>query len=101
MSLRVRRHALPVTVLMLMLVLGLAGLRVSAVGTTRYVDDNAACPGNGNQATPYCRIQDAMCAAVSGDTVSVAPGLYTEAVRVRPGVSLISQGGAAVTTINS
>jgi hypothetical protein len=73
-----------------------------AVGTTRYVDDNT-CPatGNGTPASPFCRIQDAICAAVSGDTVSVAPGTYPEAVRMRPGVSLISQGGAGVTTINA
>ncbi|MGH9870163.1 MAG: DUF1565 domain-containing protein, partial [Candidatus Polarisedimenticolia bacterium] len=85
-----------------MLLLGLAGLRVSAVGTTRYVDD-ATCPatGSGTQASPYCRIQDAICVAVSGDTVSVAPGIYHEAVRMRPGVSLISQNGAGATTIDA
>ncbi|HKY31321.1 MAG TPA: hypothetical protein VJV23_02210, partial [Candidatus Polarisedimenticolia bacterium] len=65
-----------------------------ADAVTRYVDD-ATCPsaGNGTQASPYCRIQDAICASTSGDMVSVAPGTYLEAIRMRPGVSVISQGG--------
>src|SRR5688572_15882850 len=97
-----RRRLVVVVTLSLMLAFGLAGVWVGAVGTTRYVDDNT-CPqtGTGTLANPYCRIQDAICPAVAGDTVSVAPGTYPEAVRMRPGVSLISQGGAAVTTINA
>lgn len=73
-----------------------------AAAATRYVDDDT-CPaaGSGTLASPYCRIQDAVCAALAGDTVSVAPGIYSEAVRMRPGVSLVSQGGAAATTINA
>jgi len=69
---------------------------------TLYVDDNT-CPatGSGTQASPYCHIQDAICVASSGDAVSVAPGTYPEAIRMKPGVSVTSQGGAAVTTINS
>jgi hypothetical protein len=69
---------------------------------TIYVDDNT-CPatGLGTLASPYCRIQDAVCIASSGDLVSVAPGTYLEAIRMKPNVSVISQGGAAVTTINS
>ncbi len=84
------------------LVTVVASLRVRAVGTTLYVDDST-CPGtgSGSQANPFCHIQDAICIAVSGDTVSVAPGIYFEAVRMRPGVSVISQAGAAVTTINA
>jgi len=81
---------------------GLTAAWLGAVGTTRYVDDNTCpLPGSGTQNSPYCRIQDAICAAVSGDTVSVAPGTYPESLRMKPGVSLISQGGAAVTTINA
>lgn len=81
---------------------GLSAAWLGAVGTTVFVDDNT-CPafGSGTSADPYCRIQDAMCAAMSGSTVSVAPGTYPEAIRMKPGVSLISQGGPAVTTINS
>jgi hypothetical protein len=91
-----------IPIVLFILVTLLAGLRVGAVGTTRYVDaDTCPATGSGTMADPYCSIQDAICAAVSGDTVSVAPGTYLEAVRMRPGVSLISQQGAAVTTINA
>ncbi|MBI3447685.1 MAG: hypothetical protein HY049_02005, partial [Acidobacteria bacterium] len=83
---------------------GLAALLLwSALpAATIYVDDNT-CPstGSGTLASPYCRIQDAICVAVSGDLVSVAPGSYLEALRMRPNVSVVSQGGAAVTTISS
>src|SRR5262249_14853910 len=41
------------------------------------------------------------CVAASGDLVSVAPGNYPESIRMKPGVSVISQYGAAVTTINA
>ena len=73
---------------------GVAATWLGAVGTTRYVDDNT-CPavGTGTISNPYCHIQDAICAGVSGDTVSVAPGTYPESLRMRPGVSVISQGG--------
>ncbi|HZI92651.1 MAG TPA: DUF1565 domain-containing protein, partial [Patescibacteria group bacterium] len=96
-----RQSRTVVAAMSLIVVLGLAAAWVGAVGTTRYVDFST-CPagGSGTQGNPYCRIQDAICAAVSGDTVSVAPGTYPEAIRMRPGVSVLSQGGAAVTTIN-
>jgi hypothetical protein len=69
---------------------------------TIYVDDNT-CPatGSGTLASPYCHIQDAICVALGGDVISVLPGNYPEAIRMKPNVSVISQGGAAVTTINS
>jgi hypothetical protein len=85
------------------LALGPTVVWVSAVGNTVYVDDNPAAgcaAGNGQQGSPYCKIQDAVCVAQSGDTVSVAPGTYTECIRMKPGVSVISQNGAAGTTIN-
>src|SRR5882724_6450845 len=87
----------------------LAGVLLAAVlqtvplyAGTIFVDDNT-CPqtGSGTVASPYCHIQDAICVAASGDTVSVAPGSYPEAIRMKPNVSVVSQGGAAVTTINS
>src|SRR5687768_10933575 len=58
MSARVPRRALPALVFITMLGLGVAGLRVSAVGTTRYVS-RVTCPqiGSGTQANPYCWIQ--------------------------------------------
>lgn len=51
----------------------------SSSGTTIYVNGNNSAPcstasdtGTGTSASPYCSIQDAVNAAVSGDTVSVA-----------------------------
>jgi hypothetical protein len=54
----------------------------------------------GTQANPYCKIQSAICNSVAGDSVSVAPGTYFESIRMRPGVSVVSTGGYAVTTID-
>ncbi len=100
-SRRVGRRVV-VCVGLLMVLTGLLATWIGAVGTTLYVDDDT-CPagGSGTLANPYCHIQDAVCVGLSGDTVSVAPGTYHEAVRMKPGVSLISQGGAAVTTIDA
>ncbi|MFQ5671164.1 MAG: thrombospondin type 3 repeat-containing protein, partial [Acidobacteriota bacterium] len=72
-----------------------------ALGTALHVDDDSCPTGNGTLADPFCTIQEAICAAVAGDTVNVAPGLYLEAIRMRPGVSLLSDQGPAVTTINA
>ncbi len=92
----------PLTAFAILGLASFAGLRVGAVGTTRYVDD-ATCPatGAGTLANPYCHIQDGICNSVSGDTVSVAPGTYLEAIRMKIGVSVISQAGAATTIINA
>lgn len=49
--------------------------------------------------TPYCTIGAAVASSVSGDTVSVAPGVYVENVIVSQNLSLVSTGGRAVTTI--
>ena len=95
--------AVPPVSVPLLLLLVLASFSVSrGAGLTRYVDDNT-CPGTGSGtlADPFCRIQDAICAAASGDTVSVAPGTYPEAIRMKPGVSLVSEVGPALTTINT
>jgi formylglycine-generating enzyme required for sulfatase activity len=67
---------------------------------TLYVNAASACPGSGTQASPYCKIQTAICNALAGDIISVAPGTYAESLRMRPGVSVVSTGGYAVTTID-
>ena len=46
--------------------------------TTWYVDvGNCAAPGTGSQADPFCAIKAGMDAAMNGDTVIVADGIYT------------------------
>src|SRR5262249_24879235 len=77
-----------------------AGALSRSSASTRYVHAASPCPGSGTQASPYCKIQAAICNAVAGDSVSVAPGTYSESLRMRPGVSVISTGGYAVTTID-
>ncbi|HET9482230.1 MAG TPA: hypothetical protein VFP98_10790, partial [Candidatus Polarisedimenticolia bacterium] len=86
----------------LLFMAGFAAAWLGAAGATHYVDD-ANCPaaGSGTLTDPYCLIQDAICASTAGDLVSVAPGAYQESLRMRPGVSVVSQAGAAVTTINA
>ncbi len=98
------------TVGIIMAVIALSAAWLGAVGTTWYADSHT-CPatGAGTFASPYCRIQDAICVSASGDTVRALPGTYPEAIRMRPGVSLIASdpngntdpNGPATHTINS
>lgn len=62
----------------------LAGLLVAhtSLAGTIYVDDSATCPGNGTSATPYCKVQYGINAAVDGDTVLVRYGVYVENLKV-------------------
>lgn len=71
-----------------------------AIGATIRVDASRPCPGNGSTSSPFCKIQSAICVSTPGDVVSVAPGTYRESIRMRPGVSVVSQGGYSVTTID-
>jgi hypothetical protein len=71
---------------------------------TVYVDTtNCPGPGTGTSVNPYCRIQTAICALrnTGGGTVLVRPGTYNESLRMFPGVSVVSTGGASVTTIDA
>ncbi|HSN26026.1 MAG TPA: right-handed parallel beta-helix repeat-containing protein [Kofleriaceae bacterium] len=45
----------------------------------------------------YATIQQAIDAASPGDTVKVAPGQYTESVKLRPGVCLVGSGARKTT----
>src|SRR5205809_173536 len=85
-------------------ILSCAGLLLLSLrplaAATLYVDVSKPCPGSGTQASPYCKIQSAICVSAAGDVVSVAPGTYLESIRMRPGVSVVSTGGYTVTTID-
>lgn len=86
--------------------LALAFLLASSVSaqTTWYVDVTGTPPGTGTVVDPYTSIAFALLQAstVSGDTVLVSPGTYSENVTfLGRGVSVISTNGAAVTTINA
>src|SRR5437867_6413315 len=72
-----------------------------------FVDSSAGCSTastcgkNGNPSC--CRIQLAICNAVSGDVVKVKPGIngtYNESIRFKPGVSVVSTNGPGATTID-
>ncbi len=55
----------------------LMAMACTAAGDVIYVDDDASVGGNGqNWATPYRYLQDALTAAVSGDEIRVAQGIY-------------------------
>ncbi len=60
-----------------------------ARSATIYVDDDA-CPDNGTGTSndPYCSIQDAIDASVSGDEVLVYPGSYAERIYMKTGVNV-------------
>jgi hypothetical protein len=71
--------------------------------TTWYVDDdNCPGPGSGTLGDPFCLIQDGIDAAVTGDTVLVADGNYSERVKIwEETVTLASENGPEVTTIDA
>ena len=50
-----------------------------------YVNQRASCQGDGSEARPFTRIQDAAAIAVPGDEVLVAPGIYREYVDPKVG----------------
>ncbi|HEX5041455.1 MAG TPA: right-handed parallel beta-helix repeat-containing protein [Candidatus Polarisedimenticolaceae bacterium] len=78
----------------------------AAAQQTVYVDAAAQCSaGNGSSATPYCGIQEAICAVrgpggTGTGTVLVRRGTYNEAIRMFAGISVISTDGPQQTTIN-
>jgi hypothetical protein len=67
----------------------------------RFVDIAAASSGNGTAVAPFTSIQAAITAAAPGDTVSVAPGTYTESVDfLGKAIAVRSRDGALATTID-
>ncbi len=56
--------------------------------------------GNGSPGSPYRTIGKGIAVAVAGDTVSVGPGTYNEAITLKDGVAVVSQQGAQATVID-
>ena len=75
----------------------------SASATTRFVNDDAASynpPGTSCRLAGYATIQAAVNASVPGDIIKVCPGRYAENVVINTqGLSVVSTGGAGVTTV--
>ena len=88
----------------LLLVLALLGSAGGAAAVDVWVDDDPGCSTaqtcGKNSNPPCCKIRTAICYASAGDVVMVKPGSYNEAFRMKPGVSVVSEQGPNVTTIN-
>lgn len=71
--------------------------------STWYVDASGTPPGTGTAADPYTAIQNAIQqhTTVDGDTLSVAPGVYTENLIVSKRVRIVGSGGPDVTTLRA
>jgi len=73
---------------------------LAAPGATYYVcvtgDDTT---GVGSEGSPWATIEHALDEVVPGDTIIVRPGVYDEDVTIDESLTLRSQGGPAVTTI--
>lgn len=76
----------------------------SGTGSTIYVTAATSCSpqtGDGSQANPYCDVQIAVNAAVSGDTVALTGNFtLTQSITVKTsGISIVGAGSTAATGI--
>jgi len=71
--------------------------------TTRYVDVHGTPPGVGTLASPYTSIQFAHDSAttITGDTLSVAPGVYVENLTISKRVRIVAPAGSDVTVLRA
>jgi hypothetical protein len=89
-----QRAYLPKIWFFLTLILSLAltlDFAYQCLAATIYVDDDT-CPstGSGTDLDPYCKIQDAIDVATSGDIVEVRDGIYYENVTMKDGVDVMN-----------
>lgn len=72
-----------------------------ALAATVYVDaSNGSGLEDGTASQPYNTIREGIEAAVAGDTVSVAPGIYYGAIELKDQVRVVSQRGPRETVID-
>ena len=66
-----------------------------------FVDINAAncASGTGTLTDPVCSIVAAIALAAAGDTIHIAPGVYTEGLDLSKDLELIGTGGSSVTFV--
>lgn len=76
-----------------------AGLAVS--GQAIYVDIQNGGPETGYFPQPYNTIQEGIDAASSSGVVIVLPGVYPEAIQLKPSVSLVGMRGADSTAVTA
>src|SRR5262245_61055524 len=81
------------------LVLLVLGVTSSPAQTTWYVDAGSSGSGSGTQADPFQSLQDAITAAVNGDTILVAPGVYGPGTTVNEDLVIRGTAGPSATTI--
>ena len=77
--------------------------QIASAQRTWHVDDDACPgPGTGTRVDPLCSIQTAINQSSAGDTVSVAPGTYTENIDyIGKHITVISTNGPGETTIRN
>lgn len=74
----------------------------SLAGTVHVDATNPNCPGSGSQTDPFCSIQAGIQAAILGDTVLVAPGVYVETLDfLGKAITVESVAGPSTTIIDA
>ena len=80
--------------------LSIIGTSTALAGTIYVSAANVSGIEDGTPNSPFVSVQRAIDAAVAGDVVSVAPGIYYENVTLKDLVNVVSQLGAASTIID-
>jgi len=76
------RLVLTALTLLVLLFLPFRAMPVRGMSIWFVDDNNCPGPGSGTLADPFCKIQDAIDAALPGDMISVGKGMYTECVNI-------------------
>jgi len=99
------RASLGATIAVIALASGVAAARPATVaaasGATHYVATSGDDVGDCSQASPCRTIQGAVNKSGDGGTIVVAPGTYNETVNITASLTIMGQGGAAATIIDT